>query len=480
VDGRWRDARSGEDAPVINPATESEITRVGVGGIDDIEDAVTAARRAFDEGSWGRLTVGERTAALARFVDVLHRRRSDFIEVTIREAGAPRKLAEGIQVQVPLDSARDFVERVLPTYGFSQPMAPTFGFGIGQGIVLREPVGVVAAITPFNYPTHTNLSKVMPALAGGNTVILKPSPYTPLAALLLAEIAEEAELPPGVFNVVTAGPEASRRLTSHPAIDMVTFTGSETIGQQVMAQAAATSKKVLLELGGKSANVLFEDANLDKAIAHAGLSFTRHSGQGCACLTRILAHESIHDEVVERLSAFLATLKIGDPYDPDTDMGPLISERQRQRVERYVGIGRDEGCDLAYGGRRPENLIHGFFVQPSLFGNVKNSATIAQEEIFGPVGVVIPFQHDDEAVTIANDSRYGLSGAVWSADTKRAFAVAKRIRTGGVTINGGGGGTNPYAPFGGYKNSGVGREVGEAGLSEYLETKSVTWGVSAG
>ncbi len=339
---------------------------------------------------------------------------------------------------------------------------------------------MVAAITPFNYPFFVNMSKIVPALAAGCTVVLKPSPFTPLMALLIAEIADEVGLPPGVLNVVTGDIEAGRLLTSHPAVDVVTFTGSGPVGSEIMGQAATGVKRVVLELGGKSANIILGDANLDRAVPHAVLGFTRHSGQGCACLTRVLVHESRYDEAVDRLAAGLANLQVGDPADPATDMGPLIRESQRARVERYVGIGRQEGARLVYGGGRPAGMDRGFFVEPTLFADVKSSMTIAQEEVFGPVGVVIPFADDAEAVAIANDSIYGLSGAVWSGDPARAYTVASQVRTGMIMLNGGGGGTNSHGPFGGYKQSGIGREFGEAGLEEYLETKTVGWGVAGG
>jgi aldehyde dehydrogenase (NAD+) len=280
--------------------------------------------------------------------------------------------------------------------------------------------------------------------------------------------------------VVTGDIDAGQLLTTHPAVDVVTFTGSDAVGAQIMAQAAVGVKRSVLELGGKSANIILEDADLDRVIPHAALGFTRHSGQGCACLTRVLVHESRHDEVVERLARALAGLRVGDPSDAATDMGPLIRQSQRERVERYVRLGQAEGARLAFGGGRPPGLARGFFHEPTLFTDVRNDMRIAQEEIFGPVGVVIPFADDREAVSIANDSAFGLSGAVWSADTRRAFAIAQGVRTGTIALNGGGGGTNPYGPFGGYKRSGIGREFGEAGLEEYLETKSVVWSVAAG
>jgi aldehyde dehydrogenase (NAD+) len=480
VDGRWTDGTGDAEIVVLNPATEREIGRVPEGSVADVESAILAARRAFDEGPWGRTTPRERAVPLRRFVERLVARKPEIVDVTIAEAGAPRRLAEGLQVQNPLDAVADMVDRVLATYPFVRPMSATFGVGIGQGVVRKEPAGVVAAITPFNYPFFVNMYKVAPALAAGCTMVLKPSPFTPLAALLIAEIADEAGLPPGVLNVVTGGIEAGRRLTAHPAVDVVTFTGSGPVGSDIMRQAADTMKRIVLELGGKSANIILPDANLDRAVPFTAYGFTRHSGQGCACLTRVLVHESRYDEAVERLVAELAGLRVGDPDDPATDMGPLIRESQRARVERYIAVARHEGARLVHGGGRPAGLDTGYYVEPTLFADVKSSMRIAQEEVFGPVGVMIPFGDDAEAVAIANDSAFGLSGAVWSGDPARAYAVAGRMRTGTVTLNGGGGGTNPHGPFGGYKRSGIGREFGEAGLEEYLETKTVGWGVAGG
>jgi len=478
IDGKWTDGAGGATVGVLNPATGRELARVPEASVSDVDDAVAAARRAFDDGPWGRTTPKDRARTLSRFADLISDRMAEIVDLAITESGSPRKLSETLQTRVPLDHLRDMADRVLSTFPFERPMPPTFGLGIGQGVVLREPAGVVAAITPFNYPFYVDMLKVVPALAAGCTIVLKPSPYTPLAAMWLAEVLEQAELPPGVLNVVTGDLEAGRRLTAHPDVDLVTFTGSDSVGAKISEQAAGGIKKVILELGGKSANIVLADADLDKVVPHAAYGFTRHSGQGCACLTRVLVHQSRYDEVVERLAAQLATLKIGDPDDPGTDMGPLIREAQRERVERYVRIGQEEGARLVSGGGRPPGLTEGYYHEPTLFADVTPSMRIAREEIFGPVGVVIPFADDSEAVAIANDSDFGLSGAVWSRDTQRGYALARRVRTGMVYLNGGGGGTNPHGPFGGYKRSGIGREFGEAAIDEYLESKSVMWGVA--
>ncbi|WP_234441617.1 aldehyde dehydrogenase family protein [Streptomyces sp. WM6386] len=481
VDGRWEPATDGRTRPVVDPATEETVALVAEASAEDVDRAVRAARRALDKGPWGRTSPRDRVLLLRRFLDQLVQRQDEAVDLVITEVGTPARLARGLQVGVPLEHLADMVDRVLTTYPFSAPMPPTSGAGVGQGVVLREPAGVVAAITPFNYPFFTSLSKVGPALAAGCTVVLKPAPATPLSALLLAEAAEEAGLPPGVLNVVPTGDvEAGRRLTGHPEVDVVSFTGSVPVGAAISAQAAPGIKRVALELGGKNADVILDDADLEQAVAHFAYGFTRNSGQGCGCMTRLVVHESRHDEAVRLLLDKVSALRVGDPRDPDTDLGPLISAAQRERVEGHIRTGIAEGAVLACGGGRPRYPERGFYLEPAVFTGVKSSMRIAQEEVFGPVAAVIPVADDDEAVAVANDSRFGLSGAVWSGDPQRAYAVARRIRTGQVTVNGGGGGTNSHAPYGGYKQSGVGREFGEAGLEQYLETKTVLWGLASG
>jgi acyl-CoA reductase-like NAD-dependent aldehyde dehydrogenase len=356
-------------------------------------------------------------------------------------------------------------------------MAPTIapGVGVSAGQLRREPFGVCALIAAYNFPFFLSMMKLIPALAAGCTIVLKPAPTTPLESLLIGDFADAAGLPAGVLNIVTGDVEAGLELTTNPMVDLVSFTGSDAVGRMVYTQAAATMKKVVLELGGKSASIVRADADLDGAARAALGGMTTHAGQGCSLLTRTLVHESVHDELVERLRAGLAGVRVGDPADESTTMGPLISEAQRDKVEKLIRTGEEEGARIVSGGGRPAGLDRGYFVEPTLFTGVDNAMTIARTEVFGPVGVVIPFSTDDEAVRIANDSPYGLSGGVWSADTATAHEIATRIRTGGVTINGGGGGVNPRAAFGGYKQSGLGREWGEFGLDEYLQTKTISW-----
>lgn len=482
IDGEWVDASGTEVVEVRNPATEEIIGRVPQADATDVQRAIEAARRAFDERPWGRTTPRERVHVLLRMVEIMERRLPELIELNMREAGSVRPLAETIQVGLPIAHFRDMVERVIPTFAWETPQSPTtVGGGIGQGVLLREPFGVAALISAYNFPFFLNVMKLAPALASGCTVVLKPAPTTPLEAFVIAEIAEEAGLPAGVLNVVTGDIEAGRVLTTDPRVDLVSFTGSDTVGRLVAEQAAPSLKKVVLELGGKSASIICEDVDLTKAVKDVLAGITVHAGQGCALLTRTLVHRSRHDELVGIVKAALDRVTVGDPFAEGVLMGPLISEAQRSKVEKLIARGREQGAQIAYGGGRPVGLDKGYFVEPTLFTGVDNSMDIAQQEFFGPVGVIIPFDDDDEAVHIANDSPYGLSGSVWAKDPARAYAIAKRIRTGSVSINGGsGGGPSPYAAFGGYKQSGLGREWGAHGLDEFLQTKSVNWGVASG
>ncbi|MFI1927933.1 MULTISPECIES: aldehyde dehydrogenase family protein [unclassified Streptomyces] len=477
IDGRRTDGRSDTPIRVRNPATEETVAEVADSSPADVRLAVEAARRAFDEGPWPRTRPAERAALLLRMAEEMERRLPELVAVNMAEAGSVRALAETLQTRVPVAHLRDMAERVIPAFAWERPMDPTIAPGIGvfQGVLRREAFGVCALISAYNFPFFLSMMKVIPALAAGCTAVLKPAPATPLESLLIGDFADAAGLPPGVLNIVTGDVEAGRELTTHPMVDLVSFTGSDAVGRTVYAQAAGSLKKVVLELGGKSANIVRADGDLDGAVRAAMTGITTHAGQGCSLLTRTLVHESVHDELVARLSAALAEVRVGDPADPSTTMGPLISETQRGKVEKLIRVGEEEGAHLVRGGRRPAGLDRGYFVEPTLFAGVDNEMTIARTEFFGPVGVVIPFATDEEAVRIANDSPYGLAGAVWSADTVAAYDLASRIRTGAVTINGGSAGVNPRAAFGGYKQSGIGREWGEFGLDEYLQTKTVNW-----
>ncbi|MDQ1491660.1 MAG: aldehyde dehydrogenase [Actinomycetota bacterium] len=475
VDGRWRDGAGLDEVP--NPATGQLLGKAPVGAVPDAVDAVAAARRAFDEGPWPQLRPRDRAARLAAFADALQRRAPNLVSLVVAEAGSTIGAALSHQVTLPLQhlewwveqAGRDRTEAVPPWVSVRSDGSSW----LGSSVVRHPPVGVVAAVTPFNFPFFLNVWKVGPALAAGNTVVLKPSPFTPFSALVLAEAAEEAELPAGVLNVVTGGPDVGRHLTTDPAVDMVTFTGSDVVGAAIMGQAAPTLKRVLLELGGKSALIVRADADLDLAAATGAHHLTFQAGQGCALCTRHLVHASVLREYTERLVARLRAVVVGDPADPATGMGPLIRPAAQERVQRYVDAAWDRGADVLTGGRAAAGGGGGWFYEPTLLGGLDNSWPVAREEIFGPVGVVIPVADDDEAVRVANDSPYGLSGAVFSADAGAAYELACRLRTGEVNLNGGAGVMSPEAPFGGFKRSGLGRELGEAGLLEYCQTQTI-------
>lgn len=477
IDGEWVAPADGGTERVINPATEEGFADAPVGGLVDCDRAIAAGRKAADDGTWANMAYRERSRRMMAFHDHLADRVDDLSGLVMREAGATQVAARHHHVLTSLkylafcadEAGRDRTKGLPPT------VTPTaIGTNVlGASVLLREPVGLVSAITAFNFPLYLNLQKLGPALAMGNCVVLKPSPFTPLEALVLGEAAEAADLPPGVLNIVTGGADVGTALTTDPRIDLVSFTGSDPVGVMIMQQAAVTLKRVLLELGGKSALIVRHDADIDGAVA-SGLGATiTQSGQGCVLTTRHLVHNSIRADYVERLSAKLDAVVVGDPADPASVMGPLIRDAQRARVERYVESGLSDGGRLAAGGKRPENQAKGWFYRPTLIDDVDNSWKIAQEEIFGPVAVVIGFDSDDEALRIANDSQYGLGGHIWSADAGTAFEMAKKIRTGQVLLNGGNGTTNPWDPFGGIKRSGIGRELGEEGFLEFTEAKTI-------
>ncbi|HWE67044.1 MAG TPA: aldehyde dehydrogenase family protein [Acidimicrobiales bacterium] len=479
IDGGWREASGDERDDVINPATEAVLATVGRATVADTDRALSAARRAFDQGPWGRFDGAERARHLRRFHSALAERAAAISALVVAEVGTTVAATRGHQVGLPIEHLAywaDLAER--PELVPYPPRVTARSDGtswLGGWVVRREPVGVVAAITAYNFPFLLNIMKLGPALAAGNTVVLKPSPYTPLSALVLAEAAAAADLPPGVLNVVTGGPDVGAALTTDPRVDLVSFTGSDAIGAAIMGQAAPSLKRLVLELGGKSPLVIRHDADLDLAAQLGVQSFTFHAGQGCALTTRHLVHQSLVTPYQEKVAAIVDRLRVGDPADPDTHVGPLIRPVAVERTERYVAEAVRAGATVVTGGRRPEELSKGFFYQPTLLGHVDNRWPVAQEEIFGPVAVVVAFEDDDHAVALANDSAYGLDGHVVSADAGAAFALACRLRTGGVSLNGGAGWTNPAVPFGGYKRSGFGRENGEAGLDEYTQLKTIKY-----
>jgi acyl-CoA reductase-like NAD-dependent aldehyde dehydrogenase len=462
IDGRWQKPAGTETIDVRSAATEEVIGRIPKGTAADVDRAVAAARRAFDAG-WALTTTAERADWLRKLAAALEARVQDIATTISQEVGMPIRMSTPVQAQLPVNITRSYADLIT-----SVPLEEQ----IGNSVIFREPFGVAGLITPWNYPLHQIMAKVAPAMAAGCTMVLKPSEIAPLNSCLLAEAALEIGLPAGVLNIVHGdGPVVGEAIAGHPGVDMVSFTGSVRAGQRVSALAAETIKKVTLELGGKSAFVVLDDAPLEKAIPGGVNNAMLNSGQTCSAWTRMVVPRARISEVLELASAAAAKLKVGDPLDPNTKLGPLVSEPQRQRVEAYIRKGVDEGARLIAGGRRPEGVSRGHYVEPTVFAEVTSKMTIAQEEIFGPVLSILPYDTEEEAITIANDTIYGLAGGVWSGDKDRAMRVARRMRTGQVDVNGGR--FNPLAPFGGYKRSGIGREFGKYGLEEFLQIKSV-------
>ncbi len=473
IDGELRSARAGKVFENVNPATGEVLGVSADGDGTDMDDAIDAARRAFDGTDWST-DVEMRVRGLRQLQRAFEAHADEIRAMTVAETGSPLSLTYSAQLDTPVGSL-GWVADLAESYEWETDLGNAEPLGIpSHRWVRREATGVVGAVTPWNVPHQINLAKLGPALAAGNTVVLKPAPDTPWCATVLGRlIAEETDIPAGVVNIVSSSDHAlGATLSTDPRVDQVSFTGSTATGRKVMAAAADTVKKVFLELGGKSAFVILDDADLRGACATAAFTVCTHAGQGCAITTRLLVPRSLFDEAVDSTSRVMAKLPAADPTDPGTICGPLVSARQRDRVEGYLKLAIEEGGSFALGGGRPEGLDSGFFVEPSLIVGVGNDARVAQEEIFGPVLVVIPFDDDDDAVALANESAYGLSGSVWSADRDRAVRVANRIRTGTIGINGGLW-FSPDVPFGGYRQSGVGRESGVAGFEEYLETKSL-------
>ena len=472
IDGKLIEAADGTRFDDVNPATEDVVARVADATPADMERAIAAARHAFDDTAWSTNRAFRRQC-LVQLQEALEREKESLRGQVVAEAGAPIGLTYGPQLQSPIDDLVHDIEMIDRFEWERRSPAPS-GMPFDRAVV-REPFGVVGAITPWNFPFALNMWKLGPALAAGNTVVLKPAPDTPLSATMIAKLAvEQTDIPPGVLNVVTSSDRATlgEILTTDPRVDMVAFTGSVPVGKRVLACASNTVKKVVLELGGKSANIVLEDADVATAMATIGMMSCYHGGQGCVLAMRTLVVRERYDEAVEALRGAMANVAWGDPMDPANLMGPLASRAQYERVLGYIKKGKAEGGRVVLGGGPARDFDKGFFVEPTLFADVDPYATIAQEEIFGPVHSIIPVDDAEQAVRIANDTRYGLAGAVYSASTSRAVEVARRLRVGGVSINGIGVG-GPDMPFGGYKESGLGREHGVEGFGEYLETKTM-------
>ncbi|HWL64746.1 MAG TPA: aldehyde dehydrogenase family protein [Actinomycetota bacterium] len=473
IDGKLVEAVSGKTFTNFNPATEEAIGEVSDASPDDARTAIAAARRAFDTTDWST-DHKFRRHCLEQLHGALVDAKEEFRLALIAETGSPTLLTYLVQIDQPIDWFT-FWPELADSYDYEGPIPDIDFMGMPhKGMIIKEPVGVVGAITPFNFPLYLNLAKLGPALAAGCTIVLKPSPETPWSANLIGRlIAEQTDIPPGVVNIVTSSdPAVGEVLTTDPDVDMVSFTGSTAVGKKIMAACAETVKKCHLELGGKSANILLDDADFSVAAGSVPAFVCAHSGQGCALYTRLLLPRSRYDEGLELVKAGFESMTYGDPMDASNLQGPQISARQRERVLEYIETAKKEGAKVLVGGGTPDHLEKGYYVQPTILTDVDPDSTVAQEEIFGPVLVVIPFDDDDDAVQIANNSRYGLSGAVWSASEERALSVARRIRSGTIGVNGGQW-LHASRPFGGYRESGLGRENGVEGFEQYLETKVV-------
>ena len=461
IDGAWVPPVKPATRDVINPATEQSIGKISMGGAEDVDRAVKAARKAFE--TYSRTTREERIALLEKIITVYKTKHDELATTISTEVGAPMWLSRAAQAAAGIGHFAQTLA-VLKTFEFDEPR--------GRTMIVREPIGVVGMITPWNWPINQIACKVAPALAAGCTIVLKPTEVAPMNAIIFAQILHEAGVPPGVFNLVNGdGPTVGAAIASHPGIDMVSFTGSTRAGVQVAINAAPTVKRVTQELGGKSANIILDDADFQTAVAGGVTGCFTNSGQSCNAPTRMLVPAARQDEAIAIAKAAAEKMKVGDPFGEDIKLGPVVSEVQFDKIQGLIQKGIDEGAQLVTGGvGRPDGLAKGFYVKPTVFAGVKNSMTIAREEIFGPVLAILPYKDEEEAIAIANDTPYGLSGYV-SGELEHARRVASRLRTGNVHLNGAQGSFD--APFGGYKQSGNGREWGVNGFEEFLETKAV-------
>ncbi|WP_037859212.1 aldehyde dehydrogenase family protein [Streptomyces sp. NRRL S-340] len=467
IDGKFQPADSGETVQDINPATEQPICEVAWAGTSDLDRAVQAARRAFDVGPWPAMPAKERARLMLRVADGIEAAGEELARLETLDVGKPITFTRGFDVRAAAEIFRYYAGMVEQLEGAARPAGAR-----SLQYTRREPLGVVGAITPFNFPLNLAVNKIAPALAAGNTIVHKPAEQTPLTALALARIMAEAGLPEGVHNVVTGGgAEVGGALVEHPGVDKISFTGSTATGKRLIAAAAATLKKVTVELGGKGANIVFGDADIEAAVQAAFQAGFFNTGQFCMSGSRLLVHRSVHDQVVEALTGVLGAIPVGDPLDETTVLGPLAHRQQLDKVVEYVGIGREEGATVAYGGERGHEGP-GYFHQPTLFTGAHPQMRIAQEEIFGPVVTVLPFDTDEEAVEIANGTPYGLAAGLHTRDVRRAHTVAARLQAGIVWVNTWAAFENSTS-FGGYKSSGYGRELGPEGIEEYLQYKTV-------
>ncbi|EFH82944.1 aldehyde dehydrogenase [Ktedonobacter racemifer] len=466
IGGKWDAPATPSVLQVISPLTEEVIAQIPDCSTRDIDRAVAVARASQDHGPWPHMPVAERIGILRKLAAGLRAHELDFARTQSEEVGSPYSLISAIQAEVAA-ALLDYYLDLGSTYPFEEVRPGLFS----KALVLREPVGVVGAIVPWNYPLSLSFFKLAPALLAGCSVILKPDSATPLHSYILGEILQEIGLPQGVMSILPAGREASEHLVTHPDVDKIAFTGSTAVGKRVAALCGQTLKHVSCELGGKSAAILLDDVALDQIITPLIYRALPNNGQTCIAQTRLLVPQTRYAEITEALVERVRTLRVGNPLDPHTEIGPLVTQRQRDRVDGYIASGLAEGAKIAVGGKHPPAMTKGWFVEPTVFVDVNSSMRIAQEEIFGPVLVVLPYADEEEAIALANDSAYGLSGSVWTADQARGIALARRIQTGTIGINNAG--LDPAAPFGGWKQSGIGRELGREGLEEYFELKSI-------
>ena len=470
IDGQQK-AGDGPSLIVVNPATEGVCATIRGADAGQTESAIRAARQAFDDGPWRRFSRADRSEAMFRLADCYERVFDRMVESVVTEVGTPVTLARTLQVGAPLTHLRYYAETAKRDW--TEPLGPHFDPVPSDSLVAYRPVGVVGAISAYNFPLVLAMHKVGAALAAGCTIVLVPSPHTPITTLLFAEAVAEADLPPGVLNVLVGGTETARTLTEHPLVDKVAFTGSTQVGSIVMQQAGAGLRDVVLELGGKSPAIIMPDADIEAVTPELHVRYCRNGGQGCAAPTCLLVPDDKWDTFLDISKSMYDQIKVGDPWDADTVIGPMITDAHRERVEGFVGEAVDQGATVAAGGGRPA-MPAGWYTNPTLVIGADNGSRICQEEIFGPVAVAHPYRNLDEAIELANDSRYGLHAYLFTKDLGRAIDLADRLRAGSVTINGGGG-LRPDAPMGGFGVSGVGREIGKWGIHEYLEPQHIQW-----